>query len=201
MLPETFTISVTLATDIQRYSIVRQMRLPGSFLGYHTWRRLLKTTRSGKKKMSIGRYQTRPRRMGSDVAADATPIFAMLKAKKEAVCPNGLKWPGVGHRREKFSYSVDLAAYCVQREFRKHRTRPHSALAIASIIASATSGVPCQGEKQDISYQLARRPLGGAGSELGSCHLRRSRTAEEGTTRTSVMKCEGTTRFRGVEKG
>lgn len=63
-------------------------------------KRLLKMKRNARKKMNIGQHQIHQRRMESVVDVDVTPTSGMLRVKKGAVSPNGLRLLEDGHHLE-----------------------------------------------------------------------------------------------------
>ena len=76
------------------------MRPPDNCLVFRIWRRPPKTIRKGKKRMSTGPPQTRPKKMGWDVVANVTQTSEMSKAKKAAVSRNGSRSRAAGLLRE-----------------------------------------------------------------------------------------------------
>jgi hypothetical protein len=85
-----FITSATLATDIPPSNIVPPMHPRVNFLGFPTSSRPPPIQRSVGKRTSTGRIGIPSRRTVVAVAASAIPIFPRSKARRAAVCQNGL---------------------------------------------------------------------------------------------------------------
>lgn len=103
-----FTISVISATVIQQSSIALPTPRHDNFRAYHILKGQQKTRRSGRRKTNTGQLPTRPRRTELDADAAVTLIFEMLKEKKAAVLPSGLKLPGAGLHLDRTRQHCDL---------------------------------------------------------------------------------------------
>jgi hypothetical protein len=92
----TSTTSVILATDTPPSSTVLQMHPRDSFRISHGTKKPPKTTRSERKKTTIGRHRIHPKRTEWAADADAILISGMSKERKAAVLRNGSKSLVVG---------------------------------------------------------------------------------------------------------
>lgn len=89
LVPQMFTISVTLVTDTPRFSTVRPMLPPDSFLDQSSLRRQLPIQRRQKKRTTTGNIGMPRRRMEWGAGVDAILIFWILKASQEVVFLSG----------------------------------------------------------------------------------------------------------------
>ena len=87
-----------MATDTPLSNTVLQMHQQDSFRIFRGTKKPPKTTRSERKKTTIGRHQIHPKRTEWVADVDVIQISGMLKARKAAVLRSGSKLLVVGRR-------------------------------------------------------------------------------------------------------